>query len=58
MAHLDHLRTFLMYEPRGPALLIHLATLQAEAGEELAALDHATTPAGLTARFTAWARPR
>ncbi|KAB1158791.1 flavin reductase [Micromonospora sp. AMSO12t] len=52
------LRLLAEYRTDRPALLIHLATLQAEAGEQLAALDHATTPAGLTARFTAWARPR
>ncbi|MEU2664010.1 flavin reductase [Micromonospora sp. NPDC007220] len=52
------LRLLAEYRTDRPALLMHLATLQAEAGEQLAALDHATTPAGLTARFTAWARPR
>ncbi|MGC4765101.1 flavin reductase [Micromonospora sp. DT46] len=52
------LRLLAEYRTDRPALLIHLATLQAEAGEQLAALDHATTTADLTARFTGWARPR
>ncbi|MGQ5259157.1 hypothetical protein ACTWLT_00205 [Micromonospora sp. ZYX-F-536] len=36
------------------ALLVYLATLQAEAGEQLTGLD----PARLAERFLAWARPR
>ncbi|RLK24561.1 hypothetical protein DER29_2476 [Micromonospora sp. M71_S20] len=52
------LRLLAEYRTDRPALLIHLATLQVEAGEQLAALDHATTATDLTARFTGWARPR
>ncbi|MCM0677877.1 flavin reductase [Micromonospora phytophila] len=52
------LRLLARYRTDRPALLIHLATLQAEAGGQLAELDHATTPADLTERFTAWAHPR
>ncbi|MFG1886368.1 flavin reductase [Micromonospora sp. NPDC049051] len=52
------LRLLAEYRTDRSALLIHLAALQAEAGEQLATLEHAATPADLTARFTAWARPR
>ncbi|MEW2380900.1 flavin reductase [Micromonospora sp. NPDC047707] len=40
------------------ALLIYLATLQVEAAEQLAALDHDVPPARLAERFTGWARAR
>ncbi|MBM0236635.1 flavin reductase [Micromonospora sp. ATA32] len=40
------------------ALTIYLATLQAEAADQLAELDHGTTPAALTDRFVSWARAR
>ncbi|MER7891966.1 flavin reductase [Micromonospora sp. NPDC094482] len=39
------------------ALTVYLATLQAEAAEELAALDQAPPPTDLTSRFLTWARP-
>ncbi|WP_433388498.1 flavin reductase [Micromonospora sp. KLBMP9576] len=40
------------------ALTVHLATLQAEAVEELAALDPDVSPAHLADRFLSWARAR
>lgn len=40
------------------ALLVYLATLQAEAAEQLAELDDGVPPDGLFERFTAWARAR
>ncbi|MFI6261379.1 flavin reductase [Micromonospora sp. NPDC051006] len=39
------------------ALTVYLATLQAEAAEELAALDQAPAPTDLTNRFLTWTRP-
>ncbi|MEU4771007.1 flavin reductase [Micromonospora sp. NPDC023644] len=52
------LRLLAEYRTDRAALLIHLAALQVEAGEQLAALEQATAPADLTDRFTGWARPR
>ncbi|QGN45676.1 flavin reductase [Micromonospora sp. WMMD558] len=40
------------------ALLVYLATLQAEAVEHLTGLDPGTPPADLADRFTTWARAR
>lgn len=40
------------------ALLVYLATLQAEAAEQLAELNSGTPPERLTERFTGWARAR
>ncbi|MFY1597601.1 flavin reductase [Micromonospora sp. WMMD737] len=46
------------YRTDRTALLVHLATLQVEAADDLTDLD-ATRPAtDLSDRFTAWARPR
>ncbi|MEU6072656.1 flavin reductase [Micromonospora sp. NPDC047074] len=46
------------YRENRPGLLVHLATLQAEAGEQLAALDQAPPPGELADRFIGWARVR
>ncbi|MEW2382499.1 flavin reductase [Micromonospora sp. NPDC047707] len=46
------------YRTDRPALLIYLATLQAEAGDDLAALDGTTSPIDLNDRFISWARVR
>lgn len=40
------------------ALLVYLATLHAEAAEQLATLDHDVPPARLAERFLGWARAR
>ncbi|MET8310410.1 flavin reductase [Micromonospora sp. NPDC005173] len=48
------LRLLAEYRRDRVALLVYLATLQAEAGEQLAGLD----PARLTDRFISWARAR
>ncbi|WBB65958.1 flavin reductase [Micromonospora sp. WMMD812] len=40
------------------ALTVYLATLQAEAAEQLAGLDEGPLPVDLTDRFVAWARAR
>ncbi|MFI5488718.1 flavin reductase [Micromonospora echinaurantiaca] len=40
------------------ALLVYLATLQAEAAGQLAALDRHAQPVDLSERFTGWARAR
>ncbi|MFC3503279.1 flavin reductase [Micromonospora krabiensis] len=40
------------------ALTVYLATLQAEASEQLAGLDDGPPPGDLADRFVAWARPR
>ncbi|MEV4823449.1 flavin reductase [Micromonospora sp. NPDC049274] len=41
-----------------PALLVHLATLQAEAVANLAQLNPSAPPEDLTQRFTGWASAR
>ncbi|MEU1644075.1 hypothetical protein ABZ422_02775 [Micromonospora zamorensis] len=41
-----------------PALLAHLAALQAEAAANLAALNPSAAPADLNDRFTGWASAR
>ncbi|MEU7171280.1 flavin reductase [Micromonospora tulbaghiae] len=46
------------YAEDRPGLLVYLATLMAEAGEQLAELDSGTPPADLRARFLDWARTR
>ncbi|WP_328421391.1 flavin reductase [Micromonospora sp. NBC_00389] len=48
------LRLLAEYRRDRVALLVYLATLQSEAGEQLAGLD----PARLTDRFLSWARAR
>ncbi|MEU5946472.1 flavin reductase [Micromonospora sp. NPDC047465] len=40
------------------ALTVYLATLQADAAEQLAGLDHDVNPAELADRFVSWARAR
>ncbi|SCL60809.1 hypothetical protein GA0070606_3338 [Micromonospora citrea] len=52
------LRLLAEYRTDRPGLLVHLAALQAEAGEQLAALDRAPTPGDLAERFISWARAR
>ncbi|MER5332684.1 flavin reductase [Micromonospora sp. NPDC002717] len=52
------LRLLAEYRTDRAALLVHLATLQAEAGEQLAASERAPAPGDLTERFTGWARAR
>ncbi|MEV0805768.1 flavin reductase [Micromonospora sp. NPDC050200] len=52
------LRLLAEYRHDRVALTVYLATLQAEAADQLAGLDHALSPAGLTDRFVSWARPR
>ncbi|MBM0225509.1 flavin reductase [Micromonospora sp. ATA51] len=52
------LRLLAEYRERRTALLVYLATFQAEAAEQLAELDHSTPPADLADRFTGWARAR
>ncbi|MDZ5447742.1 flavin reductase [Micromonospora sp. 4G57] len=52
------LRLLAEYRERRAARLVYLATLQAEAAEQLADLDQGTPPAGLADRFTGWARAR
>ncbi|MFG2101429.1 flavin reductase [Micromonospora echinaurantiaca] len=52
------LRLLAEYRTDRAALLVYLATLQAEAAVELTELDHATPPVVLAERFTNWARPR
>ncbi|PZF99502.1 flavin reductase [Micromonospora deserti] len=52
------LRLLAEYRHDRAALTVYLATLQAEAADQLAALDHATRPVDLTDRFVSWARPR
>ncbi|MCX4387697.1 flavin reductase [Micromonospora peucetia] len=46
------------YRENRPALLVYLATLQAEAAEQLAELDCGTPPDRLAERFLHWATPR
>ncbi|NJP30513.1 flavin reductase [Micromonospora thermarum] len=52
------LRLLAEYRNDRATLLVYLATLQAEAAEQLAELDSGTSPADLTERFTGWARAR
>lgn len=52
------LRLLAEYREDRTALLVYLATLQAEAAEQLAELDGNTPPVDLAERFTGWARPR
>ncbi|MBQ0903431.1 flavin reductase [Micromonospora sp. U21] len=48
------LRLLAEYRRDRVALMVYLATLQAEAGEQLTGID----PARLAERFLSWARPR
>ncbi|MFI6256036.1 hypothetical protein ACIBCL_07920 [Micromonospora zamorensis] len=48
----------LIYRLDRPALLAHLAALQAEAAANLAALNPSAAPADLNDRFTGWASAR
>ncbi|MBQ0901290.1 flavin reductase [Micromonospora sp. U21] len=52
------LRLLAEYRDRCTDLLVYLATLQAEAAEQLAELHHGTPPACLADRFTGWGRAR
>lgn len=52
------LRLLAEYRERRTDLLVYLATLQAEAAEQLAEPDHDTPPADLADRFAGWARAR
>ncbi|MER7419795.1 flavin reductase [Micromonospora peucetia] len=46
------------YRENRTGLIVHLSTLQAEAADQLAELDHGTRPADLAVRFVDWARAR
>lgn len=46
------------YQGNRVALGVYLASLMAEAQNQLAELDGGTAPADLTARFLGWIRPR
>lgn len=52
------LRLLATYRLDRPALLAHLAALQAEAAANLAALNPSAAPADLSDRFTCWASAR
>ncbi|MDM4719470.1 flavin reductase [Micromonospora sp. WMMA1363] len=52
------LRLLAEYRDDWTALLVYLATVQAEAAEQLAERDGGTPPGSLTERFTGWARAR
>ncbi|MEH0938220.1 flavin reductase [Micromonospora psammae] len=52
------LRLLAEYRHDRVALTVYLATLQAEAADQLAGSGHGTSPAGLTDRFVSWARLR
>lgn len=52
------LRLLATYRLDRPALLAHLAALQAEAAAHLTALNPDKPPTNLTDRFTTWASPR
>ncbi|PWR07376.1 flavin reductase [Micromonospora acroterricola] len=52
------LRLLAEYRLDRPALLIHLARLQTEAADNLAALNPNAPPVDLTERFTGWASAR
>lgn len=52
------LRLLAEYRNDRPALLVYLATLQAEAAEQLVEPHHSVPPAALAERFTGWARAR
>jgi hypothetical protein len=52
------LRLLAIYRLDRPALLAHLAALQAEAAANLTALNPSAAPADLNDRFTGWASAR
>ncbi|MEU5949270.1 flavin reductase [Micromonospora sp. NPDC047465] len=52
------LRLLAEYRQDRTALLVYLATLQAEAAGQLAGPDSGTPSDRLAERFTGWARPR
>ncbi|MFI7431211.1 flavin reductase [Micromonospora sp. NPDC049836] len=52
------LRLLTEYRDARPGLLIYLATLAAEAAEQLPGADDGVAPAGLYDRFIGWARSR
>lgn len=52
------LRLLGKYREDRPALLVHLASLQADAMADLTALNPSTPPADLASRFVGWAQAR